>query len=411
MSGTLSSPGLDAAAGSSPLNSPPDLLIVAAMRRRVLPWLGLAGVMVVVLAAPPPAVAAAPDDAEALIAKGNELRRRGDAKGALPLFQKAFELSPTPRTEGQLGLAEMAAGDPIAAETHLGAALASSSHQWISANRSGLEQTLARARAQIGDVTIAGSPAGAKVSVNGRLVGQLPLASPIRLAPGLVEIVVSAAGFQAATRTLPLGPGEHARQLINLAPWPSQEAPLSHAGSPAAGAATSTAAASAPSTATAPSAEPSSTSGAGAPPAVAPPVSAPAVDLSAARTPAALSTSPMRIAAWVTAGLAVAGLGAGIGLNLAALSKNSEFTASCGLDHGNPVPKATSSLTIQDCTDLRNTWSTEKTWSLVGYAGAAALAVTSGVLFWSSRSSDSHDSHAKLDCAPAVAGIVCGGRF
>src|SRR5215470_12235523 len=62
-------------------------------------------------------------EVEALIAKGNELRRAGTPGPALPYFQKAYELARTPRTTGQLGLAELAARYPVEAAEHLAAAL------------------------------------------------------------------------------------------------------------------------------------------------------------------------------------------------------------------------------------------------------------------------------------------------
>src|SRR3954452_16278532 len=64
-------------------------------------------------------------EVEALISKGNELRRAGTPGPALPYFQKAYELARTPRTAGQLGLAELAAGYPVDAAEHLAAALQS----------------------------------------------------------------------------------------------------------------------------------------------------------------------------------------------------------------------------------------------------------------------------------------------
>src|SRR5262249_51456584 len=57
-------------------------------------------------------------DIEALIAKGNELRRAGTPGPALPYFQKAYELARTPRTSAQLGLGELAAGYPVEAAEH-----------------------------------------------------------------------------------------------------------------------------------------------------------------------------------------------------------------------------------------------------------------------------------------------------
>ena len=91
------------------------------LRRIVSVW---AGVAIIWHTAPARAEAAA---VEALIAKGNELRRAGTPGPALPYFQKAYELARTPRTTGQLGLAELAAGYPVEAEEHLAAALQSPS--------------------------------------------------------------------------------------------------------------------------------------------------------------------------------------------------------------------------------------------------------------------------------------------
>src|SRR6476646_5803436 len=86
-------------------------------RALVAVWIAVA---IVSKSAPARADAA---EVEALIAKGNELRRAGTPGPALPYFQKAYELARTPRTTGQLGLAELAAGYPVEAEVHLAAAL------------------------------------------------------------------------------------------------------------------------------------------------------------------------------------------------------------------------------------------------------------------------------------------------
>src|SRR3954469_2793140 len=64
-------------------------------------------------------------EVEALIAKGNELRRAGTPGPALPYFRRAYELARTPRTTGQLGLAELAAGYPVEAQEHLATSLES----------------------------------------------------------------------------------------------------------------------------------------------------------------------------------------------------------------------------------------------------------------------------------------------
>ena len=156
-------------------------------------------------------------EVESLIAEGNDLRVKGQPDRALPLFQKAYALARTPRTEGQLGLAEMAVGHPIEAEQHLTAALESPEYPWVGKNRAGLEKTLALARSSIGDIVVEGVPRDAAVIVNGRAIGALSLSAPVRLAAGRVEVEVSAPGYVPSTRVLHVAGGEHRRIEVTLA--------------------------------------------------------------------------------------------------------------------------------------------------------------------------------------------------
>ena len=101
-------------------------------------------------------------EVEALIAKGNELRRAGTPGPALPYFQKAYDLARTPRTTGQLGLAELAAGYPVEAEAHLATALESPNDAGIVKYRQMLKDALTMARGQIGELSVQGVPVGAE---------------------------------------------------------------------------------------------------------------------------------------------------------------------------------------------------------------------------------------------------------
>src|SRR5580765_4871244 len=91
-------------------------------------------------------------EVEALIAKGNELRRAGTPGPALPYFRKAYELARTPRTTAQLGLGELAAGYPVEAAEHLAAALETPNDPSIVKYRQMLSDSLATARSQIGEL-------------------------------------------------------------------------------------------------------------------------------------------------------------------------------------------------------------------------------------------------------------------
>jgi tetratricopeptide (TPR) repeat protein len=113
-------------------------------------------------------------DVEKLIKKGTDLRKQGQEQAALPLFQKAYELAATPRTAAQLGLCEMQLGYWLAAESHLSEALEGKS-DWIERYRPVLQQSVRQVRKQLGEVFVSGSPADARVSINGRVqAGALP---------------------------------------------------------------------------------------------------------------------------------------------------------------------------------------------------------------------------------------------
>ena len=60
-----------------------------------------------------------------MIAKGLELRHAGKSLEAVEMFQKANDISPTPRSAGQLGLAESAVERWEDAEQHINTSLAS----------------------------------------------------------------------------------------------------------------------------------------------------------------------------------------------------------------------------------------------------------------------------------------------
>src|SRR3954465_6165956 len=143
-------------------------------------------------------------EVEALIAKGNELRRAGTPGPALPYFQKAYELARTPRTTGQLGLAELAAGYPVDAAEHLAAALQSPDDPSIVKYRQMLTDALTTARSQVGDLAVEGSPAGAEVVVDGRAIGVLPLSVPVKIAAHNTEVVVRAPGYELHRELVPI---------------------------------------------------------------------------------------------------------------------------------------------------------------------------------------------------------------
>ena len=95
-------------------------------------------------------------------------------------------------------------------------ALASPNDPGIVKYRQILEDALTMARAQIGELTIQGNPPGAEVVVNGRVVGALPLPSPVKLPARNTEIVVRAPGHSDSREMVPIAGGQRHALTVNL---------------------------------------------------------------------------------------------------------------------------------------------------------------------------------------------------
>lgn len=154
-------------------------------------------------------------DVEKLIKRGNELRTAGKDHEALPLFQRAYETTPTTRTAAQLGLCEMQLGYWLAAESHLKESLAGQRDPWMNRYRATIEEALRGTQRQLGDLLVTGSPAGASVVINGRKAGTLPL-DAVRVVAGPVRVEVFASGHEERRETVVVAAESQARLTVNL---------------------------------------------------------------------------------------------------------------------------------------------------------------------------------------------------
>jgi hypothetical protein len=168
--------------------------------------------------------AAAPeqaDSADTIIDRGIDLRRQGKPAEALELFERASTLAPSARAVAQMGLAEISLHRWIDAETHLSEALARHDSEWIenAKTRETLEKSLADVRLHVGRVRIQGTE-GAEITVDGKVVGRLPLPSPVHINPGTIRIHVSASGRQPADVDVVVAAGQEVVATTELDPNP-----------------------------------------------------------------------------------------------------------------------------------------------------------------------------------------------
>ncbi len=329
--------------------------------------------------------ATAAEQAEALIRQGVQLRSQDQTARALPIFEKAYSISPTPRPAAQLGLCELELGHYAEAERHLSEALAKPDHPWIAKNRPVLERQLETARANVGELALTVSPAGADVSLNGKLLEQDQLGAAIRLDKGPVDVVVRAPGYAPAHETITIASGKREVRTFTLV------------------------------------AEGASVAATAAPAVVpaAPPV-APGASIGLEPAPSAPPghTDNKRIAAWITGGAAAGALVFGTVEAFNAASRRDDFNNHTAT-YGKVVVQdcGTSNLSAA-CKPLKDAYDQAITLSVVGFVTAGVLAATSSVLFVLSSSGhagtpEETGSTRALTCVPDVRtlGFGCALRF
>ncbi len=155
-------------------------------------------------------------DVETLLQRGIALRTAGHDDEALAEFRRAYALTQSPLTSGQLGLVEQSVGNWVVAEGHLRVALAARGDPWVERNRVALQSAYNVISQHVGTLEIQGSPVGARVRIDGDPVGVLPLAEPIRLLAGAVVIDVQAEGFYGLSHRVVITANALARERVNL---------------------------------------------------------------------------------------------------------------------------------------------------------------------------------------------------
>jgi hypothetical protein len=169
-------------------------------------------------------------DPDVLIKRGLDLRRAGRSTDALALFRRAYEVAPSPRTLGQMGLVESSLQLWSEADTHLAAALATPKDAWVHTNRQFLDQAMDRANDHIGELMIMGPP-GTKVALGGKAVGVLPISAPVRLVEGDVAVSATSDGHKPYAIDISIKGGARAAisivlEPIDLAPRDREAQPL-----------------------------------------------------------------------------------------------------------------------------------------------------------------------------------------
>ena len=337
--------------------------------------------------------ARAAESADQLIRKGLEMRKRGDDLGALPLFEQAYKLSPTPRAAAQRAFCAQALGRWTQVESDLTEALKSPDDAWVKKNRGAIDESLREAKMKVAVIEVVGEPPGADVLVNGKVVGQLPLARPVRIEAGEIDVELRAEGHRPSLKSLHVEGGQYQRIAVRAAlDAASSVAPVA-APAPAPGAPNVSVYVQQPT----------------------PPSGAPGATVTARPAEPAPASGWHSAPKWISWGLGVASLGVGAYGYAHYRSRLGDFDHDCAFDtSGQAYPLSTSTLTATSCEGLHSDYRSARTIGIVGFAGAGALAITGLVFFLAEPRSG--DGRTAFSCTPDVGSqnrlsVGCSLRF
>jgi len=349
------------------------------IRARTVVTAFLAIALTMTAAAPRTAAAAAPD--EKLNDEGVELRRKGDDRGALEAFKKAYDLTHSPRATAQLGLVYQALGRWELAGPLVEKALQTPNDGWVKKYQTQLQDALSTIRQHLARIELTGEPAGADVIVNGVPSGKLPLPGPLTVSIGTVDLQVRAEGYQPDIRKVNLGAYQYEHIFVRLDKLP--EAPRA------------TVVEHPPADESHPTTPP--------PPVTPTPKEAPS------------GVSARAIVKWSALGLGAAGVATGVVATILHESKISDFNkaagGSCQDKNGTAVDKT--SNPNPDCQSALDGAHTARTWQIVGFVAGGALAATWLVLQLTEPDGDASGTKTAWSCVPSLTppGAACAVRF
>jgi hypothetical protein len=325
-------------------------------------------------------VALADEEPEVLIRQGVEMRKRGDDVKAHGYFQRAYDIAHTPRSAAQLGLADLAVDDNLAAELHLSEALASID-PWIAQNRSVLEKSRETARGELGKVIVKGAPAATTVEIAGRATSLVPSDGIIWVPPGGADLRFSAPNRQPASKKVTAAKRASTTLEIDLPVIPGAPGPASGSTSAEAGHTETPAPEQPP----------------GPPPPPPPPPTEP-------------PARPWQVTtAWVAGGVGVALVAAGVTAQLLYASKVNQFNDVTNAP--NPSGHCDTALPNNGggpCQSLIDAANTRSTLATIGFVAGGLAIAGSAVLYLTAPHGATHHDMAAA-CAPSreASGVSC----
>lgn len=154
--------------------------------------------------------------------RGLALVEQRSFDAALAEFDLAYAKSPHFAVLYNIGLCQVALGQPLPAVEALSRYLSEGAAEVPAERRSQVEAQIAALQARFAELSVTADRPGTAVVVDGREIGRTPLEKPVRLPAGLHEVSATIDGLPTASRRIELG--ERERRTIDFAFAPAPAA-------------------------------------------------------------------------------------------------------------------------------------------------------------------------------------------
>jgi hypothetical protein len=165
-------------------------------------------------------VAAQPavERARAHFVEGYELVERGELDAAIAEFEQAYAASPNFAVLFNLGQAYAAIGHSVEAVEKLELYLTLGGPAIPEERRKSVREAIEYQSRRIGAIELTINPAGTRVSVDGKAIGETPLSKPLRATPGPHTVVLERAGYEPRFAVVHVEPKRTSLLALSLEP-------------------------------------------------------------------------------------------------------------------------------------------------------------------------------------------------
>lgn len=158
------------------------------------------------------------DEARARFQRGVELYRERSFDAALAEFARAYELAPNHRVLYNIAQVQVERHDYASALRYFQDYLRQGAADMTPERREQVEREIASLQARIAELTVRSNVPGAELSIDGVVVGTLPLSKPLLVSSGVRRLVLRKPGYSVAERTVSVAGGDRPAIELNLEP-------------------------------------------------------------------------------------------------------------------------------------------------------------------------------------------------